>query len=97
MKSERQLFLKLCVPGSGVLSKCEKDHIEVLRKHDVTYLKLLGAVEAAQKRVINLQKEFDDCFPSRSSVEQESLTVDETNDENYYEDEDEMVDDPVIL
>ena len=63
----------------------------------MTYLKLLGAVETAQKHVTDLQKEFNDWFLSSSSVEQKPSTVDDTMEENYYEGDDEMIDDPLIL
>ena len=71
LKSERQLFLMLRIYGNGVLSKCEKDQIKILRKHDVTYLKLLGAVKTAQKRVTDLQKDFNYCSINGVSINYE--------------------------
>ena len=64
-KSEHQLFLKLCAPASGVLLKSKSKQIEMSVKHDVSYLKLLAAVEAGQKKLTGLQKQCDTlCFSS---------------------------------
>ena len=101
LKAERQLFLRLCVPGSGVLSKNEKEQIAVLRNNDVTYLKLLAAVETAQKELTELQKHYADKFSLSnavsSSVEEQSSSVVECMNEDYYNDEEDMLDAPILL
>ena len=96
-QKERQLFLRLCVPSSGALGKKEEEQLAILRDNDVTYLKLLAAVESAQKRLTALEKDFRDSFSSESSVEQQSSTVPETNGEDYYEQEDHNNDDLELL
>ena len=58
-KAEHQLFLKLCDPTSGFILKDKSKQIEVLVKHDISYLKLLAAVKASQKKLTNIQKEYD--------------------------------------
>ena len=50
-KAEKHLFLKLCVANSGLLSKNETDHLKVLKDNNVTYLRLLAAVEATHKKL----------------------------------------------
>ena len=63
-KLERQVFLKMSVPNSGVLSKNEAEHIKVLRDKNVTYLCLLADVQTLETKLVTLQKEYDASFPS---------------------------------
>ena len=84
-KSERQLFLKLCVPNSGVLSKSEAEEIKVLETNNVTYLKLMAEIEVAQTKLTKLKKQYDEDF----SLSEPSPSVEELNkDEFNKEDED---------
>ena len=96
-QKERQLFLRLCVPSSGALGKKEEDQLSVLQANDVTYLKLLAAVESAQKRLTQLQKDLCDNLSSRLSVEQQSLDVPGNGCENYYAEEDDIDEAPELL
>ena len=64
LKSERQLFLKLCVPNSGVLSKNETEQIQALEANNVTYLKLLSEIEVIVNRLDFLKKEYNEQFTS---------------------------------
>ena len=73
-KAERQVFLKMSVPNSGVLSKNEAEHIKVLRDNNVTYLCLLADVQTTETKLVTLQKEYDTSFPSGD----DSSTVDKS-------------------
>ena len=88
-KANRCLFLKMCVPGSGVLGKKESEQLQVLVKHDVTYLKLLSVAETLQKELTSLQKEYDECMSSSafllSSVEKEQTEDYNEEDEDILE------------
>ena len=82
IKAEHQLFLKLCVPKSGVLGKDEKEQFQVLQKHNVTYLKILAEVETHRRKLTELQKQYDKELSSReASLTVELLSKDEGNEE----------------
>ena len=82
LKSERQLFLKLCVPNSGVLSKNESEQIQALEANNGTHLKLLAEIEVTVTRLIILKKEYNDEFSSHTSHSAEQLKHHKDNEEN---------------
>ena len=87
LRTERQLFLKISVPNSGVLSKNESKQLKVLEENDVTYLKLLANVESAGKKLTSLRKKYDEEFLSSSegSPSVEELSKDEEDGEDVDE------------
>ena len=58
--AERKVILRICAPDSGVLSKGEREHIDIFRKENVTYLKILAAVEGKKIELTNLKKHLTD-------------------------------------
>ena len=91
-KTERQLFLKLCVANSGVLSKNETEQLKVLKDNNVTYLRLLAAVEATHKKLTALQKEYDKRFSDSDKETCEEASVEEIDNVCCNEEEIEMID-----
>ena len=91
-KAERQLFLKLCVANSGVLSKNETEQLKVLKDNNVTYLRLLAAVEATHKKLTALQKEYDERFSDSDKETCEEASVEEIDNVCCNEEEIEMID-----
>ena len=87
LRTERQLFLKISVPNSGVLSKNESEQLKVLEENDVTYLKLLANVESAGKKLTSLRKKYDEEFLSSSegSPSVEELSEDKEDGEDVDE------------
>ena len=43
--AERNVILRICAPESKVLSKGKCEHIDVFWKHNITYLKIMAAIE----------------------------------------------------
>ena len=91
-KAKHQMFLKLCVEKSGVLGKNESKNIAVLKEKDVTYLRLLAAVEKTQKKLSDAKRKYDNCFPSddenvpwQSYVEEIDNKVENKEDEEMLE------------
>ena len=76
LKSERQLFLKLCVPNSGVLSKNETEQIQALEVNNVTYLKLLSEIEEKEK---NLKTRLNILKTEKNQIEQKIQNLKETD------------------
>ena len=86
-KANRCLFLKMRVPGSGVLGKKESKQLQVLLKHNITHLKLFNAAEILQKELTSLQKEYGECMSSSAFL----LSSVENEQTEYYNKEDEDI------
>ena len=80
--AERKVILHVCAPDSGVLSKGEGEHIDIFRKENVTYLKILAAVEGKKIKLTNLKKHLAD-IGSDQEPSQSDLASVEDNDIDY--------------
>ena len=80
-QSERKLFLRICVPNSGVLSKNESEQLQVLASNNVTYLKLIAEIETITTKLTKLKKQYDEEFSLfKDSPSVEIMSKDEFND-----------------
>ena len=77
-KIEQQLFLRMCVPESKKLGKKPDKQIECLRNNNVTYLRLLAARETIESKLTSLKKLYEEQFCSKSSVEVDTNSDNET-------------------
>ena len=80
--AERKVILRICAPDSGVLLKGEREHIDIFRKENVTYLKILAAVEGKKIELTNLKKHLTD-IGSDQEPSQSDLASIEDNDIDY--------------
>jgi len=82
-QSERKLFLRICAPNSGVLSKNESEQLQVLASNNVTYLKLIAEIETLTTKLTDLKKQYDEEFSlSDASPSVEIMSEDELNDKD---------------
>ena len=85
------MFLNQCIEKCGVLGKNESKNIAVLKEKDVTYLRLLAAVEKTQKKLSDAKRKYDDCFPSDDKNVPCQLYVEEIDNEVENEEDEEML------
>ena len=71
------MILRLCAPESKVLSKGEREHIDVFQKCNVTYLKIMAAIEDKNIKLTSLRKQLEE----QRLEEQESVETIESDDE----------------
>ena len=84
--------MKLCLPNSGVLSKNETKQVKVLRDNNVTYLKLLAAVETTNKTLTSSQKEYDDKFSAFDNPRDQEASVEEIENKGCNNNDQENID-----
>ena len=91
--AERKVILRLCAPESKVISKGEREHLDVFKKENVTYLKVLAAVEGKKIELTELKKQLADIQLDREAVHSDLASVQEAK--NDYEID--FIDDDVDL
>ena len=74
---ERKVILRLCAPESKMLLKGEREHIDVFQKHNVTYLKIMAAIEDKNIELTSLKKQLEEL----RLEEHESVETIESDDE----------------
>ena len=74
------------------MGKGEKEHIAVLKDKDVTHLRLLGAVEKAQKRLTSSKKKYDELLSSIDSNLPRQSSVEEIDNEDDNNEDNDMLD-----
>ena len=85
---DRKIFLKLCVPDSGVISKSEEVQLSVLVEHDVTYLKLMSCKETMTTKLTALRNRLSQLEADASNETNDVCEVDVSDDEERLIDED---------
>ena len=77
---DRKIFLKLCVPDSGVISKSEEVQLSVLVEHDVTYLKFMSCKETMAKKLTELRNQLSQLEAEVSNEADDVCEVDVNDD-----------------
>ena len=79
-QSKRKIFLRICVPNRGVLSKNESKMLQVLSSNNVTYLKLIAEIKIITTKLTEIKKQYGEEFSlSKASLSIERMSKDEFN------------------